>query len=115
MSGKVPLDGVIYERYIPAINATFFIKEMEGLRSYPEDIRKRDKLFTIGIWDHDRHSEEDPPKLFAFSFDDQAAMLKAVTDVFVKDSQRVNMIKRFLEKVNGYFQFKLKGEDENQP
>ncbi len=95
----LPLPDVIYERYSPGQNATFYIRAVPSRRSYPNGIRQFDKLVLLGIYDWKAGENSE----WAFSWIDQEALARAVCEVMVKPEERRKFLDKFLEKLRGDF------------
>jgi len=78
------LKNVVYERYNSYMDLTFYIRYTKGRRKYSKEVKERDKLILIGIydWKDGKHKEIAP------SWSDICEICHHLSRVLVKDSER---------------------------
>lgn len=116
---SLPLPNIVYQRTANQIDdrkgkiewhkLTFYLREIDRQRDfYNINVKTKNKLYVIGIWDWGVHSETNLPPEFAFSSapkrhnmtSDQVEMFKVVFENLVEPKERkrfVSIIEKIIE------------------
>jgi len=78
------LENVVYERYNSYMDLTFYIRYVQGRRKYSKEVKSKDKLILIGIydWKDNKHKEIAP------SWSDICEICHHFSKILVKDSEK---------------------------
>ena len=78
------LENVVYERYNSYMDLTFYIRYIQGKRKYSKEVKQRDRLILIGVYDW----KDGKNKEIAPSWNDICEICHYFSSVLVKDSER---------------------------
>ena len=81
---KNKLENVVYERYNSYMDLTFYIRYVQGRRKYSKEVKSRDRLILIGIYDW----KDNRWKEIAPSWYDICEICHHFSKILVKDSER---------------------------
>jgi hypothetical protein len=105
----IPLENVKYQRTATQIDdrkgvkqypkLTLYVRAIDRQRVfYDEDVKSKNRILVIGIWQWGLHNENNLPQEFAIADKDQLQIFQLVFENIVKNVER----KRFVSKIYHY-------------